>query len=86
MGEKFGKFALFKHLMKKFWRIIRSDKGLLIVSITLDGLVWRIMDDSPNLPNFPPPNFSINGTSMALPHNNYVKTFEGEKFCEFVVL
>ena len=26
----------------------------------------------PKFAKLPPPNFSINGTSMALPHNNYV--------------
>ena len=36
----------------------RSAKGLLIVTTNLDGLVWRIADDSPNLPNFLPAKFS----------------------------
>ena len=72
--------------MKKVWRISRSAKGLLIVSITLDGLVgesWTIHQIRQTSPR---QTFLLYGTSKALPHNNYVKTFEGEKFCEFVVL
>ena len=33
----FGEFTLFKHLVKKVWRMNRSAKGLLIVATTLDG-------------------------------------------------
>ena len=33
----FGKFALFKRLVEKVWRMNRSAKGLLIITTTLDG-------------------------------------------------
>ena len=33
----FGEFTLFKHLVKKVWRMNRSAKGLLIVATTLGG-------------------------------------------------
>ena len=39
---------------KKVWRMNRSAKGLSMVTT---NLVWRIADDSPNSPNFLPPNF-----------------------------
>ena len=35
---------------KKVWQI---HNRLLIVSTNLDGLVWQIVDNLPNLPNFP---------------------------------
>ena len=34
---KFGEFALFESLAKKFWRISKSAKRLLIVSTNLDA-------------------------------------------------
>ena len=37
MGRMFGEFTIFKRLAKKVWRMNRSAKGLLIVTITLDG-------------------------------------------------
>ena len=37
---------------KKVWQMNRSAKELLIVTTNLMALVWRITDDSPNLPNF----------------------------------
>ena len=33
----FGKFTLFKHLAEKVWQMNRSAKGLLMVTISLDG-------------------------------------------------
>ena len=33
----FGEFTLFKCLVKKVWRMNRSAKGLLIVTINLEG-------------------------------------------------
>ena len=44
----FGEFTLFKRLAKKAWGMNRSAKGLLIAITTLDVLIWRIADDSPN--------------------------------------
>ena len=33
----FGKFTLFKRLVKKVWQINRSAKGILILTTNLDG-------------------------------------------------
>ena len=49
-----GESTLFRHLAKKVWQISRSTKRSLIVST---NLVWGIMDNSPNSPHFPLPNF-----------------------------
>ena len=52
MGRMFGEFTLFKRLLEKNWQMNRSARGLFIETTTLNSLVWRIADDSPNSPNF----------------------------------
>ena len=55
IAGKFGEFTLFRRLAEKVWQMNRSAKELLIVT---NNLVWRIADDSPNLPNFLPAKLS----------------------------
>ena len=43
---------------KKVWQMNKSAKWLLIVTTILDRLVWQIVDDSLNLPNFLSTKFS----------------------------
>jgi len=45
--------AHFEHLAKNVRRMNRFSQKVIIVSINLDALVWRIKDDLPNSPNFP---------------------------------
>ena len=67
----FGEFTLFKHLVKIVWRMNRSAKGLLILTTNLDGLVWQIADDMPNLLNFLPIKHSHYHRYMVYTGRNY---------------
>ena len=58
IAGKFGELTCLNIWRKNVWRVNRSANRLLIVSTNLDGLVWRIADDLPNLPNFPPAKLS----------------------------
>jgi len=54
VGRKLGEFTCFEYLAKKVWQMNRFSQMVIIGSRNLDGLVWQIKDDSPNLPNFLP--------------------------------